>query len=112
MHCFIENLVKYSKPYTTVAVFTDDKSGKLIFDMESIRIEKQEVNDILKRGVSGSNVPDYLQGDGIGMYQLKKAIDRSDIKLSINSDYSKASKINDINYIQNTFIFSFPKYST
>jgi hypothetical protein len=111
MHCFIENLVKYSKPYTTVTAHTDDNFGKLIFDMESIRIEKQEVNEILKRGISGSNVPSYLQGNGIGMYQLKKAIDRSGIKLEIHSDYSNTSKINDINYTKNTFIFCFPKYS-
>lgn len=111
MHCFIENLVKYSKPYTTVSAHTDDNTGELIFDMESIRIEKNEINEIFKRGVSGSNVPDDLQGKGIGMYQLKKAIDRSGIKLSIEPDYSRISYMGETRYTLNSFIFSFPRYS-
>lgn len=111
MHCFIENLVKYSKPYTTVTARTDNSTGKLIFNMESIRLERNEINEIFKRGISGSNVPDDLRGKGIGMYQLKKAIDRSSIKLDIESDYSGMSKINGVSYTPNNFIFSFPKYS-
>lgn len=111
MHCFIENLVKYSKPYTTVAVYTDDTNGKLIFKMESIRLERNERNEIFKRGVYGSNVPDDLRGKGIGMYQLKKAIDRSGIKLDIEPDYSKMSDLNGVKYTTNNFIFSFPRYS-
>lgn len=111
MHCFIENLVKYSKPYATVAARTDNDSGELIFCMESIRIEKNEINEIFKRGVSGSNVPDDLRGKGIGMYQIKKAIDRSGIKLEIEPDHSKMSNLNGVKYTKNSFIFSFPKYS-
>jgi|SRR3989344_3138836 len=109
MHCFIENLVKYSKPYTTVMAYTDN-TGKLIFKMESIRLEKNEIEEIFKRGVSGSNVPDDLRGKGIGMYQLKKAIDRSGIKLDIETDYSNMSYVDEIKYTSNNFIFSFPKY--
>lgn len=111
MHCFIENLVKYSKPYTTVVARTDDINGKLIFNMESIRLEKNEIGEIFKRGISGSNVPDDLRGKGIGMYQLKKAIDRSGIKLDVESDHSSMSNINGVSYTQNKFIFSFPRYS-
>lgn len=111
MHCFIENLVKYSKPYTTVSAHTDDDTGKLIFNMESIRIEKNEINEIFKRGVSGTNVPDNLRGKGIGMYQLKKAIDRSGIKLNIEPDYSSMSYMGETRYTLNSFIFSFQRYS-
>jgi hypothetical protein len=111
MHSFIENLTKYVKPYTTVDVYTDDTNGYLIFDMDSIRIEKKEIENIFKRGISGSNVPDSLKGDGIGMYQLKKAIDRSGITLNINPDYSNASIVGGINYTKNSFVFIFPKYS-
>lgn len=111
MHCFIENMVKYVKPYTTVDVYTDDVNGFLIFYMDSIRIEKKEIDDIFQRGFSGSNVPVNLRGDGIGMYQLKKALDRSSIKMEINPNYSSSSVSGEINYNQNIFTFIFPKYS-
>lgn len=111
MHSFIENLTKYVKPYTTVDVYTDDTNGYLIFDMHSIRIEKKEIENICKRGVSGLNVPESLKGAGIGMYQLKKAIDRSRITLNINPDYSNTSIVGGINYTKNSFVFIFPEYS-
>ncbi|MDD2208752.1 MAG: hypothetical protein PHU45_05355 [Bacilli bacterium] len=111
MHCFIENLVKYVKPYTTVYADSDDSNGRLVFTMESIRIEKKELSDIYERGVSGSNVPSDLRGNGIGMYQLKKAIDRSGISLNIDIDYSQNSEVDEIAYTKNTFTFHFSEYS-
>ncbi len=72
MHSFLENTVKYSKPYSRVNVYTHTESGDLIFEMESVRIEKDETEKIFERGVFGRNVPDDLRGSGIGMYGLKK----------------------------------------
>ncbi len=111
MHSFIENIVKYSKPYTTVRVYTQNESGELVFEMESIRIDRNEISKIFERGVSGRHVPEYLRGKGIGMYQLKKALDRSRISIIISADLSKGTKIGDINYTKNTFVFRFPNYS-
>ncbi len=110
MHSFLENIVKYSKPYSKVRIYTQN-TGQLIFQMESIRLEKDELTSIFKRGVSGRNVPDDLRGNGIGMYQLKKALDRSNISISIRPNYSKNSDLNGIQYAENIFSFTFPKFS-
>ena len=111
MHSFLENTVKYSKPYSRVIAYTNSESGNLVFEMESVRIEKDETEKIFERGVFGRNVPDDLRGSGIGMYQLKKALDRSRISIEISSDLSRSSEVNSVRYTPNTFIFQFPKYS-
>lgn len=111
IHSFLENAVKYSKPYSRINVYTKDESGELVFEMESVRIEKTETRSILERGVYGKNVPEDLRGSGIGMYQLKKALDRSSIIFSIFPDHSEYWEVNDVTYTRNTFIFKFPKYS-
>ncbi|OGM93119.1 hypothetical protein A2372_01770 [Candidatus Wolfebacteria bacterium RIFOXYB1_FULL_54_12] len=111
MHSFLENIVKYSKPYSKVAVYTRNETGELIFEMESIRIEKDEVNKIFDRGFSGRCVPEDLRGSGIGMYQLKKALDRSGISAQVFPDLSQNSEADGIKYAKNTFTFHFPKYS-
>ena len=109
MHCFIENIVKYAKPYSKVSVYTLNQTGELVFEMESIRIEKSETMTILERGVYGRNVPEYLRGSGIGMYQLKKALVRSGISFFIIPDHALDSEMNDVRYTKNTFKFNFPQ---
>jgi hypothetical protein len=109
MHSFLENIVKYSKPYSRVNVFTE--SERLVFEMDSIRIEKDELSKVFERGVSGRCVPEDLRGSGIGMYQLKKALERSNISITINPDFSQSSEVGGIKYLKNVFVFTFPKDS-
>ncbi|MEK7568672.1 MAG: ATP-binding protein [Patescibacteria group bacterium] len=111
MHSFLENTVKYSKPYSRIIVYTRTESGELIFQMESVRIEKDEIIKIFERGVFGRCVPEDLRGSGIGMYQLKKALDRSRISVTVSPDHSQSSEVNGVRYTKNTFSFRFPKYS-
>ncbi|MFA6969430.1 MAG: hypothetical protein WC217_02415, partial [Candidatus Paceibacterota bacterium] len=111
MHSFLENAVKYCKPDTHARAYTNE-FGQLIFDMVSIRIEADEMQEIRKRGIYGKNVPENLRGSGIGMYQIDRAIRRSAITLDIKSDSSQSFIDADgVKYCLNKFIFSFPKYS-
>ena len=112
MHSFLENTVKYSKPYSRVIVYTRAESSELIFQMESVRIEKDEITKIFDRGISGRCVPADLRGSGIGMYQLKKALDRSGISITVSPDLSQSSEVNGVRYTKNTFSFRFPRYSS
>jgi len=111
MHSFLENTVKYAKPYSKIFVHTSENSGELIFEMESIRIEGDEILKIFERGVSGRLVPDDLRGSGIGMYQLKRALDRSKISIRISPDYNQNSEVGEVKYTKNIFSFTFPKYT-
>jgi hypothetical protein len=110
MHNFIENTTKYAKPYSKVRIYTEIEKRNLIFKMESIRIEKDERKKIFERGTYGSNVPEDLRGKGIGMYQLKKALERSGVELNIICDLSNnsESESDGIKYTDNMFIFTFP----
>ena len=108
MHCFIENATKYVKPYSKVVAYTDCEERKLIFEMESIRIEKEEVDRLYERGSFGMNVPEDLRGSGIGMYQIKKALARSKIKDSIVSKLNEQSELQGVRYTKNSFTFELP----
>ncbi|MEK9160915.1 MAG: hypothetical protein AAB440_02690 [Patescibacteria group bacterium] len=110
MHGFLENTTKYAKPYSKISVFTKSGSGDLVFEMQSIRIEKNETNIILERGEYGKNVPDDLRGSGIGMYQLKKALDVSGIQFGVFPDHTTQEYVDKVPYTPNTFVFTFPKY--
>ena len=107
MHSFLENTVKYSKPHSSARAYTDIASGELIFEMMSIKIENDELNTILERGISGKNIPEDIRGDGIGMYQLDTALKRSLISFQIITNHSEISQVNGIEYTQNIFKFKF-----
>lgn len=111
MHAFIENITKYAKPYSKVIVYTNEDSNSLIFEMESIRIEREEKFKIFERGFSGRCVPKEMKGSGIGMYLLKQSLERSGIEFNFIPDYSHSSEVNDIRYDKNKFIFYFPSNS-
>ena len=108
MHNFIENIVKYAQPKSTVTVSTNSIERMLMFQMLSIKIEPDEKEHILQRGVHGTHVPREKRGSGIGMYQMKKALDRSGILIDIVPDQSQSFDIDGIKYGRNTFIFHFP----
>lgn len=111
MHSFFENAVKYAKPYSKVSVSTSDESGELSFSMVSTRIDKDEREKISERGVWGKYSPEYLRGSGIGMYLIRKALERSKILMTISSDFSNNSKMDGAEYVPNTFTFKFPQFS-
>lgn len=107
MHSFLENAVKYSRPYSKITVNLERDISRLVFEMESVRIEKHELETILERGTYGVNVPEDLKGTGIGMYQLKTALERSGIAFSITPDHSRSWELDGVRYTRNLFSFDF-----
>jgi signal transduction histidine kinase len=110
IHNFFQNAVKYTKPQSLIKVSTDNKSQlKLIFSMYSVKIEENEKKTIFDRGTYGVNTPKELRGNGIGMNTIKKALERSNIKLEIEVNQNTSVVSNGIPYTQNVFYFIFPK---
>ncbi len=108
LHSFVENITKYAKPYSKVTAYTDFSSMTLTFEMESIRIDKDEKIKIFERGFSGRCVPKDMRGSGIGMYLMKKSLERSNIEISVVTDYGQSTELNGVRYDKNKFIFYFP----
>ena len=109
IHCFLENAVKYTMPYSKIVVTTDKQMHTLVFDMDSIRIEREEIASILERGVYGRNVPSDLRGQGIGMFLINQALRRSGVTFSMFPDLSRIRESDGIKYSHNTFTMQFPR---
>lgn len=108
IHNFLQNAVKYAKPNSLIKVFTDTENKQLIFSMDSVKIEKNEMDRIYEKGTFGINTPERLRGNGIGMNTLKKALERSSINIYIAPDFNKSELFNGIHYVRNVFYFTFP----
>lgn len=111
MHNFLQNAVKYSKPNSRIHVKTNDSKKQLIFSMDSVKIERDEMENLFEKGVYGKNTPEKFRGDGIGMNTLKKALMRSNITLHIDPEYANNENYNGVEYVRNVFRFNFPENS-
>ncbi len=109
MHNFLQNAVKYAKPGSRIHVTTINEKQQLVFSMDSVKIERDEILKIYEKGRYGKHAPENLKGDGIGMNTLKKALERSNVQLIIDPEYSNNSTYNNVEYVRNVFRFIFPK---
>lgn len=108
MHCFLQNAAKYAMPGSKIHVRTNDTKRQIIFSMTSVKIEKNEMGKIFEKGVYGVNAPQVLRGDGIGMFTLKKALERSGIDIYIDADYANNQNDGTVEYVKNSFELTFP----
>ena len=102
LYHLIENTSKYVKPKSRFQIrfSEDEKTLKAIFDMESLHIDESELDKIYEEGYSGISVRKAeKQGQGIGMYRIKRLVDLNNAKIFVNAgkeiivyqgnDYSK-----------------------
>ena len=71
-------MAKYVRPHTdvTISFSYNKKSLSIIFNMQSVHIEKSEIKDIFKEGYSGLEAKKSKKdGEGIGMYRAQVLLD-------------------------------------
>ena len=80
------------------------------FDMMSIRIDSEEVEEILLENISGRVAKEIKKsGDGMGLYIVKRLLKLNNAELNIfpNANYRGLHMLNGIPYQNNVFEFRF-----
>ncbi len=107
MYNMLSNAVKYCRPYSEIRFHFLDDSKELDISMISLRIEQDEIREILNEGIRGRHAT-KTPGSGIGLFVVKSALDKmKKHPLVINPNYQKASELNGEQYIENHFHFNF-----
>ncbi|MEK7180889.1 MAG: ATP-binding protein [Patescibacteria group bacterium] len=105
---FFDNAVKYVKPYSEMVFCFDVDEGnyfKLRVKMKSLRIEKDEIQRLWELGYRGKNAK-QIDGSGVGMYVIKKALRMNSFDMQIQPDYSVMEIYEDSQNISNEFVIS------
>lgn len=108
-HHFFQNATKYCLPYSQIKISLNVGQATVLYvTMMSVRIDKDELQTVFQKGVSGNHVG-ALAGQGIGMYVIKSALEHFGASIAVHPDYSKSDTRNNIQYIENCFVIEFPK---
>lgn len=112
-HIF-DNATKYIMPNTELRITfkTEDDFITIEFNMISLRVEPDELDEIFSEEISGNWSKELeLAGDGVGMYMIKKLIElnKGTVDFIANFDKSKAIKYNNIPYENNKIIIKLRK---
>ena len=106
----IENMAKYVRPHTdvTISFLYNKKSLSIIFNMQSVHIEKSEIKDIFKEGYSGLEAKKSKKdGEGIGMYRAQVLLDLNGGTISVEPE-DQYEEAKGIKYSSNKFIIILP----
>ena len=107
LHHFFNNAVKYIEQYSKIDITFNKKSQVLEFRMWSTKIDKDELMEIRRLGVSGRNAGKNA-GYGVGMYMIDKSLELLGGRFEIHSDWQKHKVVNETQYTLNSFRFIFP----
>lgn len=106
---FFDNATKYTHPNSEI-VFTASLQEKdiktLRCEMLSLKIEKEESDKIYMEKYRGVNAK-KIQGEGIGMFMTKKALNLMKATIEVQPDHSTCIDHNGSVYCKNTWIFTF-----
>ncbi len=104
---FFDNAIKYIKPSSDIRFFLSFQDGefKLLITMISLRIEQEELAKIFDLRYRGKNA-EKVEGLGIGMYVVKKALELNRFSIKVNPDYSHMEHFQGKQYILNQFEIS------
>lgn len=108
----LENASKYTYPKSKVIVSASENEEYIClrFDMTSAYVPPDEVDDIMKEGVSGSMARKMnKQGDGIGMWRIKQMMEVNKGKFETIFGESKINKMG-FDFADNSFILKFKKH--
>lgn len=109
LYNFFDNAQKYAYPYSEIRIFFVQNQGsfKLIFSMDSLRIEQNELERVFERGFRGKNALTE-KGSGIGLYVFKKGLEINGLSSSIEPEYKTSKDYNGKQYIRNKFLIEGP----
>lgn len=106
----VENMSKYVKPNTKVVISFPVVDGyqKVVFEMISLYIGKDEIDKIFSEGYSGNQAKQSGQsGEGIGLYRARRLVEMNGGTLVVEAGDNKQS-YKDTVYSNNRFIISLP----
>jgi hypothetical protein len=108
----LENASKYTYPKSKVTVSADENKDYvcLQFDMTSALVSPEEVEEIMKEGVSGIMARKMdKQGDGIGMWRIKQMMEINDGLFEVDFGPGTISKMG-FEFAENSFRLKFKKH--
>lgn len=112
LYHLLENATKYVAPNSRVVISFDKKDSflDLVFNMLSVKIEKEEVSLIVEEGYIGAMAKKLnKQGSGIGLNHVKRILGLNKCQLLIINDVAPANNksISGVRYEQNKFVIRF-----
>lgn len=112
-HIF-DNVSKYIMPNSELKIWfqSDDGNVSLFFEMISLKVEDNEVNKIFRETNSGHwAVTAELNGDGIGMFVIRKLIELNKGEIEFVNNYKSkySGSINGLPYENNLIIIKLKK---
>lgn len=106
----VENMAKYVRPHTdaTISFNYVENYLSIIFDMESVHIDKSEIKKIFEEGYSGIEArKSKKDGEGIGMFRAQILMGLNEGTISIFPD-DQYYEENGIRYSKNQFLINLP----
>ncbi|WP_234111796.1 hypothetical protein [Chryseobacterium sp. R2A-55] len=111
LYYIFDNAVKYCHPNTTLKIhFDEEKSSfNVSIKMVSIKINPSEIDSLSLRGYRSDIAKKInINGQGIGMYRIKKTLKINNAEISINPNSFKFNKIHKgLEYEGNEFLIKF-----
>jgi len=107
MYNFFSNAVKYAKPNSEIRLNYVGDDNCLDVSMISLKMERDEINDLFNQGVRGRHAED-IPGKGIGLFVIRKSLELMEKKLMyISPEYGRNYNEDGFVYIENHFKFWF-----
>lgn len=108
----IENAVKYSYYSSDVQItFSESSSSEVDVSIESYSpyCSKEDLTRIFEKGFRGKNASKVADGNGIGLFFVKKTCDIHNIGITVESDNSRITPINSVAYAPFRIMLHFTK---
>lgn len=108
LYHFIDNTTKFILPDTDFRIKFQEEETKftITFDMISMEIKSDELENIFKDGVSGANAKQTKKdGDGLGMSIICNILKLHDAQIIIHPNQQPpiSRRLNGVNYVRNIF---------
>jgi K+-sensing histidine kinase KdpD len=78
----LNNAVKYCRPNSDLIIRNDFYRKTISVEMDSLRVEEDEVDAIFEQGKRGKNSEGTFSGEGLGMYFTKFGLDNLGAKIT------------------------------
>lgn len=110
----LDNTTKYILPDSRLNIYFERMSNsvRLVLDMVSLRIRTDEIDKIFDEGVSGEDPKKISrQGEGRGLYLVKRLLTLSDSVLTIEPDVDSSLRDNrmGVDFENNVLRLSMPR---
>jgi hypothetical protein len=112
LYHLIENASKYVKPKSTMEISFKEIENelKVVFEMDSLNIEDDEIEEIFNEGYSGKNARKIgKSGEGLGLSRIEQMLQLNKGFLEIEKG-QEVEKVMGFRFARNKFILSFKMY--